>query len=785
MSCDNGIDPVFYRAWMKSQRAKERDPDYTTNRQMEFQGKSIDQIGDYLRAEGEIPSPTTSPESSVAITPAKAVPSVDDTPQIETGEVAAGKKRRLFTEVGTRENDQMPPEFQHVRDSERKVKDDLYMTCANLSGEGFSLQECISAVVTVANGMFGRKWKKPGDSTDGFDVDTLPDKKRILEKLRQVEAQSLCLVVREIELGKAEGHMITHASDSTTRRGVGQFIGQGIHIGQDSAFPLPLLGIAGETREDIGAQLGMGLEILSVVSGKDVKELASQVDTLLTDSVDHNKQVNTVVQELFDLEKPAGQIFCGTHTTLGFSNAMNKVVMTIELRMKLDTLLSTFMCSMELDSKNGSLSGQALDMMLKLFAPEYKHKSWNYFGLFTHYLEQRNVPLTLFAYKDHRFGCLSRASAVLLYNYEHINGFLSSNPHISNKLACLVRELQNLPHLKVIYAVFALLGVHLIEPFYSKTITKGVTHTELKIFYQQLHKGLSEKKADISIITLSSPFFPGISDRLFNGVKQSYGQEVLKVVMETAHENEKDVIMLINLMLPELATTLARQRRDYGLDMENFPAQFPIDDQANNIDDTPTNNMDMERLMGKTDYRLQKLQGLQAASRSIVLQKTAALRDASASSSFRSFRKQVEAKRELEVQWNKKVAKKFKDDAEKKQEAAVGQERKRLLMMENLKVEGGPFTNAEEVEEFLRSDIAAKLKQKRMKREIQFARDSSTTLPKVDPLFKIQVTQPNKKRRDKSAAEFGDALMAYLGRKADRSVMEYETFQQCLRELLM
>lgn len=34
MSCDNGIDPVFYRAWMKSQRAKERDPDYTTNRQM-------------------------------------------------------------------------------------------------------------------------------------------------------------------------------------------------------------------------------------------------------------------------------------------------------------------------------------------------------------------------------------------------------------------------------------------------------------------------------------------------------------------------------------------------------------------------------------------------------------------------------------------------------------------------------------------------------------------------------------------------------------------------------
>ena len=32
-----------------------------------------------------------------------------------------------------------------------------------------------------------------------------------------------------------------------------------------------------------------------------------------------------------------------------------------------------------------------------------------------------------------------------------------------------------------------------------------------------------------------------------------------------------------------------------------------------------------------------------------------------------------------------------------------------------------------------------------MKKEVKFARDSSTTLPRVDPLFKIQVTMKNKK----------------------------------------
>ena len=124
----------------------------------------------------------------------------------------------------------------------------------------------------------------------------------------------------------------------------------------------------------------MGLEILSAVSGVAVEVLAGQVDTLLTDSTEHNKGVNTILQELYELDKPAGQIFCGTHTTLGFSNSMNSTVLRIELKMGLDKLLSKFMCSMELDWKNGSLAGQALDMMLRLVAPEFKHKSWNYFG---------------------------------------------------------------------------------------------------------------------------------------------------------------------------------------------------------------------------------------------------------------------------------------------------------------------------------------------------------------------------------------------------------------------
>ena len=403
MECDKGVDPVWYRAIMRKQRARElEDIEYVQKRARDHAGKSLEEIDNILMDQGEVPS--ASPESSTAGTPAK---DTTATPvQVEDNNNGGKKRKRLFEEVEEEENDEIGRKYRHIRDSERNVKDSFYQTSANLAGQGFSIAECAIAVVEVGNGMFGRKWKLSKNDQDNLDVDTIPEDKAIRKALRQVEAQSLNLVVKEMQRGKEDNRMVTLASDSTTRRQVGQFIGQGIHIGRDSALPIPLLGITGETKEDIASQLGMGMELLSVVSGVDVKDLMGQVDTLLTDSVEHNKGVNVIIQDMFDLDKPAGQLFCGTHTTLGFSNTMNKLIMEIELKMKLETVLSKFMVGMDLDSKNGSLAGQALDMQLKLVAPEYRHKSWNYHGLYTNYVDQQGLDLSLFAYKDHRYDFL-------------------------------------------------------------------------------------------------------------------------------------------------------------------------------------------------------------------------------------------------------------------------------------------------------------------------------------------------------------------------------------------
>ena len=105
-------------------------------------------------------------------------------------------------------------------------------------------------------------------------------------------------------------------------------------------------------------------------------------------------------------------------------------------------------------------------------------------------------------------------------------------------------------------------------------------------------------------------------------------------------------------------------------------------------------------------------------------------------------------------------------------------------MLDTVKMSGGPFTYADEIESFLQQPMDPKEKQKHMKMKLKFARDISTLLPKVDPLFKIKVTLPSGKRMDKTSEEFSEALQFFLGKKADQSTIEYEKFSATLQKLL-
>ena len=370
MHCDKGVCPVWYAGVMRKQRERERAEQYRIEQNRMFEFRDLSEIEQILTNEGLVVSASDTSVDTPQKTPVSAVSG--------SQEMAASKRKRLFTDELEEEVDtsgSLPEKFKHIRDSERKIKDNFYLTVSNLVGTGMSLQEACVAVVTVGNGLFDRNWKLSTEvQSEFFDLDTLPTRKNIREKLNLIEVETLAKSVEHLTEAKQEGRMITHAIDSTTKKRVGTFATQGISVGRDSPVQLPLINIAGEKTEDIARQVDFGFQVLAAVQGKSVRDIYSMVDTHMTDSTQHNKGFADLLAELYDLESPAGQLFCGSHTTLGFSSGMNKVVAAVERDMKVEQVISKFMVGIDLDSKNGSLAGQSLDMILKLFAPEYSHK---------------------------------------------------------------------------------------------------------------------------------------------------------------------------------------------------------------------------------------------------------------------------------------------------------------------------------------------------------------------------------------------------------------------------
>ena len=124
---------------MRSQRQNEKSQEYKSRMEEGFRGKSLDQIGDWLRTEGGIPS-SSSLESSTSTPRKELAITLEETPCMEQEGYNSVMKRKLEKVVETT-NDPLPTEFRHVRESERKVKDSYFHTCASLAGEGLSLEE--------------------------------------------------------------------------------------------------------------------------------------------------------------------------------------------------------------------------------------------------------------------------------------------------------------------------------------------------------------------------------------------------------------------------------------------------------------------------------------------------------------------------------------------------------------------------------------------------------------------------------------------------------------------
>ena len=701
-------------------------------------------------------------------------------------------RTRSSSSVSTFENDStnetsddLPLKFRHIRKSERVIRDEVYLALAELDGHGFSYREGQLAIVVVANTLFGRAWKFPTEEDESedrehiYDNDTLPTRKNIRKMLNNVEAYSMKIVGDKLMEAKESGATVTHATDSTTRKYVGSFAPAGLHLNNEQYLPLPTLPISSETTENVAASIALDFKLLEAASGHSAEELYSTVDVHMTDSTAHNKGISKILANTFDRENEAGQIFCDSHTVLGFDRGISKVLNRIEEKMGMTNIFNSFLLDVDIDQRKDTVAMSTVSWTLSLFGPDNINKPWNYYKDFRIYLEQKEKSIHLFLLKEARFGALSRSAAIMCYHWDDFFSFLSSHDYITNKLACLVRDALSLEYVKVVVSVVAIVGMQIITPYHAMTISKTATHSKLKVMFESLYEELTSKEINCDFFQLEQPAFSVVSQSLFKDVKENYGIDVVQSVKKITNIHMTDCISLAAKILPELASVLSMQRGKY-YNFGEFATEYHVFDQCENIDLTPVHNLQMERQCGDTDQRLKKKPNINTVSRGTVLKETKFLRK-DISSEYRSMGPVVKIMDNIKATWKKRQLELEKIGLTRKEAYNLHVENRKLNILEKLKERGGPFTSSEQIDDYLQSQEDDKAKINRLRDEVVYARDTSSSLPKANPVFRIFQTTEGRKRKMFTVEQFGNNLKILLGKKNQRNTVTLADFQKALK----
>ena len=107
-----------------------------------------------------------------------------------------------------------------------------------------------------------------------------------MENVEKIEACYLKQVGDRVLDAKSGGALLTHATDSTTRKIVGTFAPAGIHVNQNEYLTLPTL-----SRKNTVNSIATDFRLLDAASGMSAEEIYSKIDVHMTDSTSHNKGI--------------------------------------------------------------------------------------------------------------------------------------------------------------------------------------------------------------------------------------------------------------------------------------------------------------------------------------------------------------------------------------------------------------------------------------------------------------------------------------------------------------
>ena len=356
----------------------------------------------------------------------------------------ASKKRRMSGEKQKMSLSfaDMPKNCQHISHSVKNVRDEYYTTVDELmSVYHMSLEQAISAVITVGKRMFSLDWRRFEEGEE-ITIDTVPDKKMNRKMGKALEAFTLSHIVESM-LEQEEETTVTYHDDGSRSKGAGGYSVQGLTI-QGKFFPLPTLAITSETRQNLADLKLTVLQLLSVTSGVSVEALWERIDFVMGDGTAHNMGVEKIVAEKLEVEHLPGHLLCQVHPALMFSRELVAVWKELDTVIGPEKIFAHFAVS--LSDQQDSITEQWISCLLRLVTHDFDHKAWNKADEFDIFIHPDINPAKRLI--KERFNSLVYSCAVTLALDSKVTAFLEKYTNVTNSLACIVRSFETVEYLR-------------------------------------------------------------------------------------------------------------------------------------------------------------------------------------------------------------------------------------------------------------------------------------------------------------------------------------------------
>ena len=316
-------------------------------------------------------------------------------------------------------------------------------------------------------------------------------------------------------------------------------------------------------------------------------------------------------------------------------------------------------------------------------AHEYDHKAWNYSVEFDIFISpQKNLTVPL---KDQRFDRLTHCCVTLLHHIERFKEFLEKMSHVTNQLTSISRSFYELEFMPILMTLGAIIGLHLINPFLSLTMSTKTSYSDLIEIFPKMYEELKNPNPS-KFLQTEKPALSFVSENRFKQCK--YKEELLTSLNNFITEHGESLKDLLNKLLPRLGEAFQNQKGHiFGFGNINAKEEYRVDLlEASQLENVPINNIAEERSVGYVNHELKVRgpQGFNKASDSLMKSKSIDLIQGLPSGSFNDFRQTSKKIKVLKLQWSQKQKELSKERLNDKELANINLERKKKTKILNI-----------------------------------------------------------------------------------------------------